>query len=308
MGEEVWPCLLYPVNPVLRSRRGADDLRDKKHADGLFFTWFKCHCSIPGEIEMFLIVSCAREKWKLKWKRGWGRDCEPRAVSERVGEAGKGLAGLWADNYVWSLAGRRVDNLGLFGNSALFLDNDQSHRLTGSWPLENTVFCQLRVEAGEQVLEYQSPSFSDWYSSTFSIVLSMTQCLLWPSPTQAIETSLLAALGHINMTVLAKSCFHKGFLMLLKNHFHRASLVVPWLRIHLAMEGTLVWSLVQEDPTCLRTTKPAHVPQLQSLCPGAREPQLLSPCITATEAHTPQILCSKTRETTTMSSPRTTKE
>lgn len=156
MGEEVWPCLLYPVNPVLRSRRGADDPRDKKHAGGLFFTWFKCHCSIPGEIEMFLTVSCAREEWKLKWKRGWGRDCEPRAVSERVGEAGKGLVGLWADNYVWSLAGRRVDTLGLFGNSALFLDNDQSHRLTGSWPLENIVFCQLRVEAGEQVLEYVS--------------------------------------------------------------------------------------------------------------------------------------------------------
>ena len=140
----------------------------------------------------------------------------------------------------------------------------------------------------------------------FSIVLSMTQCLLWRSPTQAIETSLLAALGHINITVLAKSCFHKRFLMLLKNHFHRASLVVPWLRIHLAMEGTLVWSLVQEDPTWCRTTKPAHAPQLQSLCPGAREPQPLSPCVTTTEAHTPQILCSKTREATTTSSPCTT--
>ena len=30
-----------------------------------------------------------------------------------------------------------------------------------------------------------------------------------------------------------------------------ASLVVQWLRIRLAMQGTLIQSLVQEDPTCL---------------------------------------------------------
>ena len=33
-------------------------------------------------------------------------------------------------------------------------------------------------------------------------------------------------------------------------------LVVEWLRIHLAMQGTLVRYLVQEDPTYLRATKP----------------------------------------------------
>ena len=36
------------------------------------------------------------------------------------------------------------------------------------------------------------------------------------------------------------------------------SLVVQWLRIHLAMQGTPVWSLVREDPTWLRATKPMH--------------------------------------------------
>jgi len=35
-----------------------------------------------------------------------------------------------------------------------------------------------------------------------------------------------------------------------------ASLVVLWLRIFLAMEGTPVQSLVWKDPTCLRATKP----------------------------------------------------
>jgi len=35
-----------------------------------------------------------------------------------------------------------------------------------------------------------------------------------------------------------------------------ASLVVQWLRICLAMQGTGVQSLVREDPTCLGTAKP----------------------------------------------------
>ena len=34
------------------------------------------------------------------------------------------------------------------------------------------------------------------------------------------------------------------------------SLVVQWLRIHLPMQGTQVRSLVGEDPTCCRATKP----------------------------------------------------
>ena len=33
--------------------------------------------------------------------------------------------------------------------------------------------------------------------------------------------------------------------------------VAQWLRIHLPMQGTRVWSLVREDPTCRRATKPA---------------------------------------------------
>ena len=39
------------------------------------------------------------------------------------------------------------------------------------------------------------------------------------------------------------------------------SLVVQWLRICLAMPGTQVQSLAQEDPTCPRATKP--LPQLR---------------------------------------------
>ena len=35
-----------------------------------------------------------------------------------------------------------------------------------------------------------------------------------------------------------------------------ASLVAQWLRIRLPMQGTQIRSLVREDPTCRRATKP----------------------------------------------------
>ena len=38
----------------------------------------------------------------------------------------------------------------------------------------------------------------------------------------------------------------------------RASLVAPWLIIRLPMQRTQVRSLVREDPTCCRATKPVH--------------------------------------------------
>ena len=36
------------------------------------------------------------------------------------------------------------------------------------------------------------------------------------------------------------------------------TVVVQWLRIHLPMQGTHVWSLVRENSTCHRATKPVH--------------------------------------------------
>ena len=64
------------------------------------------------------------------------------------------------------------------------------------------------------------------------------------------------------------------------------SLVAQWLSIRLPVQGTWVRSLVWEDPTCGRATKP--VPQLLSLRSRAREPQLLSLCATTTEARVPR--------------------
>ena len=70
-----------------------------------------------------------------------------------------------------------------------------------------------------------------------------------------------------------------------------ASVVVQWLRIHLAMQGTLAWSLVWDDPTCHRGTKLMY--QLQSLYSGAHEQQLLSPCDATTEACVPRAYVSQ---------------
>ena len=41
-------------------------------------------------------------------------------------------------------------------------------------------------------------------------------------------------------------------------HIFGTSLVVQWLRIHLPVQGTWVWSLVREDPTCRGATKPVR--------------------------------------------------
>ena len=50
------------------------------------------------------------------------------------------------------------------------------------------------------------------------------------------------------------------------------------------MQGTQVWALVQEDPTCHGATKPVRAPQLLSLCSRAPDPQLLSLHATTSEA------------------------
>ena len=59
-----------------------------------------------------------------------------------------------------------------------------------------------------------------------------------------------------------------------------ASLVAQCLRIHLSVQGTQVWSLVQEDPTCHKAAKPmchnhwtSMLQLLKHTCPRACAPQ-----------------------------------
>ena len=71
-----------------------------------------------------------------------------------------------------------------------------------------------------------------------------------------------------------------------ENRF-RPSPVVQWLRICLAAQETLVWSLVWEDPTCHRATKPRrHKYRASALEPAGHSFWRLrapSPCSTAGE-------------------------
>ena len=62
------------------------------------------------------------------------------------------------------------------------------------------------------------------------------------------------------------------------------SLVAQLLRIRLPMQGIQVRVLVWEDPTGRRATKPVR----HNYRACALQPQLLSPCVTTTEAHAPR--------------------
>ena len=70
-----------------------------------------------------------------------------------------------------------------------------------------------------------------------------------------------------------------------------ASLVVQWLRICLEMQGTLVRSLVQEDPTCREATK--------SVCHNYWA-CALEPTCHSNWSPVPWSLCSVTKEATAM--------
>ena len=82
------------------------------------------------------------------------------------------------------------------------------------------------------------------------------------------------------------------------------SLVAQWLRICMPMQGTRVWALVRENPTCRGTTNPMrHNYWACALEPAshnywAHVPQLLKPM--HSRARAPQQ-----REATAMRSPRT---
>ena len=84
----------------------------------------------------------------------------------------------------------------------------------------------------------------------------------------------------------------------------RASLVAQWLRICLPMQGTRVWALGWEDPTCHGATKPVHhnywacALEPASHNHWAHMPQLLKP------ARLEPVLCNKrSPRTATKSSP-----
>ena len=98
-------------------------------------------------------------------------------------------------------------------------------------------------------------------------------------------------------------CHSKIFF---KNLECGTSLVAQWMGVHLPVQGTQVWSLVWEDPTCWGATKPTHhnyractlesgsqsywacVLQLLTHTQQSCTPQPLSPRAATTEAGVPR--------------------
>ena len=65
---------------------------------------------------------------------------------------------------------------------------------------------------------------------------------------------ILICIGKMNQHL--KSMISRILLIRIKLSKRGASLVAQWLRIRLPMQGTRVWALVREDPTCHAATKP----------------------------------------------------
>ena len=95
----------------------------------------------------------------------------------------------------------------------------------------------------------------------------------------------------VEFFIIAKTCKQSTCLStdkwINKMWYIGASLVAQWLRVLLPMQGTQVWALVWEDPTCHRATKLVH----HNYWACALEPashDYWSPCATPTEAHMPR--------------------
>ena len=103
--------------------------------------------------------------------------------------------------------------------------------------------------------------------------------------------------GRVTGCLLCRSAGRRVIRTGTKSCNIRAPPVVQWWTIHLPTQGTRVQSLVWEDSTCLRATKPEY----QDCWARALEPRTTTP-----GAHAPYSLCPAARETTAMRSPPTT--
>ena len=85
-----------------------------------------------------------------------------------------------------------------------------------------------------------------------------------PFLSQITFLSLKSDLSEINMAILAFFWLLLAWYIFLHPFTLNlyvslgTSLVAQWLRICLPMQGTRVWALVREDPTCHGATKPVH--------------------------------------------------
>ena len=89
-------------------------------------------------------------------------------------------------------------------------------------------------------------------------------------------------------------------VMYVRSYYSWTSLVVQWIGIHLPIQGTRVWSLVQEDSTCPGAAEPVHHNYwAHSLEPASYNYWSLcawSLCSTSREATTVRSWCTATTQ------------
>ena len=107
---------------------------------------------------------------------------------------------------------------------------------------------------------------------------------LWNISTNGCVHSLIKDVYQVATIkkILLCSMFYFVELLIKSERKVGTLLVAQWLRIHLPMQGTRVWALVREDPTCHGATKPVRHYWACALEPmshnyWARMPYLLKP-------------------------------
>ena len=139
-----------------------------------------------------------------------------------------------------------------------------------------------------RVLAWRIPGTGAWWAAVHGVAQSRTR-LKQLSSSSSNLFSLPYFEGNTRLHLFHKSRKKKLFLTTViygsmkSNALPRASLIVQWLWIHLAVQGTPVGPLVQEDPTSQGATKTMH----HNLCSRVQVLQILK------LVHLQPILCYK---------------
>ena len=129
------------------------------------------------------------------------------------------------------------------------------------------------------VLLGEKDLYKNWFDDSVSesLVFYLVTCIRMTHSSSKQKKLYLTFKTVCNtITVPTLGLERKKCINLCVKDISRASLGAPWWRIHLPRQEIWVQSLIWEDPTCRRATKPVH---------HSYEPALWSPGVTTTDMH-----------------------